>query len=102
MISAPYRSIVIDSAPEPTPLSNTRQPGPMSAIMQIGAEVLRVDHLGARGILSTKSSSVGRSTRVLGPRGWCGGSPFGLADDLGVRHEPVVAVELLPASSVTR
>ena len=30
------RSIVIDSAPEPTPVSNTLQPGPMSPIMQIG------------------------------------------------------------------
>ena len=33
----PARSIVIDRAPDPTPDSNTRTPGPMSANMHIGA-----------------------------------------------------------------
>ena len=62
--SAPARSRVIDSAPEPTPDSSTRAPGKMSASMQDRARGPWDRSPGRpRGIFSTKSASVGRSTR---------------------------------------
>ncbi len=47
-----------------------------------------------RGISTTKSSSVGRSTVYSAPRVERTTAPSGAPDDVGVGHEAGVAVEL--------
>ena len=69
---------------------------------QDGPEVLWVDDLRARGILSTMSLSVGRSTRIFPPGRSGDGATFLSSDDVVVGNDPRVGVEVAACTSVKR
>ena len=95
-LSAPARSRVIDSAPDPTPDSSTRAPGKMSASMQDRAEVLRVDDLRAARHLQHEVGQR-RPDRPCRCIPWLDRTvvPSARADDGVVADDAGVGVELL-------
>ncbi len=94
-MSAPARSMAIDSAPEPTPDSSTRAAGEDVGQQQDRPEVLRIDDLGAAGHLEDELRQRRPDDRVVHPVAGPEGRALGRADDGVVAHGARVRVELL-------
>ena len=92
----------MERAPEPTPASSTRWPGPDVGRHEDGAQILGVDDLGARGHLQHHVAQ-GRSQDEERAPGRAGdGAALAGADEVVVRHTPAWVWNVAPATSVMR
>ena len=83
----------MERAPEPTPASSTRCPGPMSAAMRMAPEVLGVDDLRAARHLQHHVAQR-RSQHEEGAPGRAGdGASLAAADQVVVRDDAGMGVE---------